>query len=364
MFTMKLICCKTRKSFLQKKKFLFKGKRGLLFFCCRKKKSKMSFDDDDLARYVYGSGGGGGKSKAPRLSSKEEDYEEQEYPVAKAEYPAAAAAQQKPKGKVSFLVEEDDDEEDERPKKVVRRKRSSFSSGSADAEEENEGPPDDFIESLAKQGKQFTLAIGRNPMQRTNGRKITARAKLAARFLVEQAQAAKLTSNTRQELQMLLDCPDDGTRIDPLITIFTRVPTGTCIIHVKEIVPVSTLLKAIALNAQFTIQVTGKAKSQAMPFAQVSVKPCKENKEIIDVQTFDIEKIVEEKMQEEGHDEQQVKAYMYSVGPVSSEQASDVDFIETHVEQVKDIFKGKLVVLRESKPAARRAAGLIQEEDE
>lgn len=357
---MKLICCETCKSFCKNKVFIQKEKGAVCFF--PQKKSKMSFDDDDLARYVYGSGGGGGKSKAPRLSSKEEDYEEQEYPVAKAEYPAA---QQKPKGKVSFLVEEDD-EEDERPKKAVSRKRSSFSS-SADVEEENEGPPDDFIESLAKQGKQFTLAIGRNPMQRSNGRKITARAKLAARFLVEQAQAAKLTSDTRQELQMLLDCPDDGTRIDPLITIFTRVPTGTCIIHVKEIVPVSTLLKAIALNAQFTIQVTGKAKSQAMPFAQVHVKPCKENKEIIDVQTFDIEKIVEEKMQEEGHDEQQVKAYMYSVGPVSSEQASDMDFIETHVEQVKDIFKGKLVVLKDNKrpPAALRAAGgiLLDEEE-
>lgn len=303
-------------------------------------------DDADIDRYLYGGGAKNGAKKNAKISKYDD---EEEVPVARAEPPVKSKKQSKQK--VSFLVEEDEDDE---PKKQVRRKRAY----AAAEEEDNEPPPDTFIEQMAKQGKQFTLPIGRNPNHR--GRKISVRAKLAARALVEQAQNLRLTSDTRQELQMLLDCPDDGTQIDPMVTLYTRVPTGTCVIYLKESVPVSILLKAIALNATFFVQVTGKAKTQPESFSKVNVKPCKEIKDTLDVQTFDVERIVNELMEENGYDEEQVKAYMYTIGPVSSYEASDLDFIETHVERVKEIFKGQLVVLKESKLAKK---GMIEEDE-
>ena len=311
-------------------------------------------DDDDIARYLYGGAKNGAKKQA-KISSKSDEEEPQVYPVAKAEAPKKQQQQRK----VSFLVEEEEAEEEEKPRRSLKR-RSSTASADADADE----TPDKFIQQMAKQGKQFTMPIGRNP-RLSGGRKISVRAKLAARSLVEQSQELRLTSDTRQELQMLLDCPDDGTQIDPLVTLYTRVPTGTCVIYLKETVPVSTLLKAIALNATFTVQVTGKAKTQPESFAKVSVKPCKELKETLDVQTFDIEKIVTNAMEEQQHDyDEQIKGYMYTLGPVSSYEASDLEFIERHVEQVKDILKGKLIVLKEDKrPVARRAAVAMEEED-
>lgn len=276
----------------------------------------------------------------------------------------ASASAARPKGqnkkKMSFLVEEDDDEEDDRrrPKKQVSRKRDSESEAIVEDEAFN-----DFIRKLEKQGKRMNAVAARKPLSR---RKISTRAKLACITLMQEADDIRLTNDTKEEVEMIMQCTDDGTIVDPQITIYASVPTGTCQIYMKEVVPLSLFLIALACKAMYFVQVTGKSKSTPANFDSVVCKPYKGDAEQQPnmAQPFELEKIINDQLAQEGQEDKidQVMAYMYVIGPVSSQDACDREFIETHLEQVKRIFSGEFILV-EQKSAPRKSA-ILEEDDE
>jgi hypothetical protein len=189
-------------------------------------------------------------------------------------------------------------------------------------------------------------------------RKISTRAKLACGTLMDEAADIQLTKDTKQELEMIMHCTDDGTQVDPLIVLTSSVPTGVCRIYMKEVVPLSLFLLALASKAVYQVQVTEKAKSKPTFFDSVVCRPFKgdANKKI-EAQPFDLANI----LQVDDNILEQVTAYMFVIGPVSSQDACDRDFIETHLEKVKEIFNGELVLVEQKSQARKMVA---QEEEE
>jgi hypothetical protein len=178
-----------------------------------------------------------------------------------------------------------------------------------------------------------------------------------------------MTNNTREELMLLLQCTDEGAIVDPLITLYKSVSTGTCNIYLKETIPLSVFLMALVLKATFFVQVTGKAKTPVETFDTVAVKPFKKNADEITsggAQPFDIEKAVQDKLElRNAHDlVEQVVAYMHVVGPISSMEACDGEFIETHIESVKKIFAGDLVLVKQQQQQKKQVSTMLVEEEE
>ena len=159
----------------------------------------------------------------------------------------------------------------------------------------------------------------------------------------------RITNDMKEELDLLVQCTDDGTVVDPSITLFKSVETGTCRIYLKETVPLSVYLMALVLKATFFVQVTEKAKTPASTFDKVSIKPYKGSASIQKrlAQPFGIEKAVEAQLEDNEDKLEQVAAYMHVLGPVSSFEACDSAFIEDQLEVIKKIFSGELEVVKQ-----------------
>lgn len=256
------------------------------------------------------------------------------------------------------------DEDDEPRRKPVPRKKQRPVLLEEEDDEEDDAPAKSFTKLLASSGKQLTMTATRKPQ---SNRKISTRDKLACETLVAHADAIRMTNNTREELMLLLQCTDEGAIVDPLITLYKSVSTGTCNIYVKETIPLSVFLMALVLKATFFVQVTGKAKTPEETFDTVAIKPFKKNADEIGngggAQPFGIEKAVQDKLELRNAQDlvEQVVAYMHVVGPISSMEACDGEFIETHIESVKKIFSGDLVLVKQQKQESRMK---LEEEEE
>lgn len=305
----------------------------------------MSYEEgDDESRYLdsgghwgYGGGGGGavasvvavaGKGKRPVSGKgKEEEDEEDDGFDSPPARPAMRPQQQtkKPKKQVSILVEEEE-EDDDMPSTTKGRKEDPF------------------------KGKQ--LAIPLRGSKSTGGKVVPYAVQQAVTTLllaVEQGQIETFSKNALRELTILNGCPDEYTQVDPFVILSSSIDTGTCKIHLKEAVPYSYALMARALNATFTVQITDKIKTKPQPFAHedVVLRPYNASQPERYNQPFACEAAVQARVDDMEEDEGvefllQVKAYMYSLGPLSSVDACDLANVETHVEAIKQIRVGKL----------------------
>lgn len=260
----------------------------------------------------------------------------------------------------------DDDDDVPRRKPVPRKKQRPMLLEEDDDDDANEqGGKLSFTKQLASSGKQLTMTATRKPQ---SNRKISTRDKLACETLVAHAEAIRMTNNTMEELMLLLQCTDEGAIVDPLITLYKSVSTGTCNIYLKETVPLSVFLMALVLKATFFVQVTGKAKTPVETFDTVAIKPFKKNANDIvanggGAQPFDVEKAVQDKLELRSAQDlvEQVVAYMHVVGPISSMEACDGEFIETHIESIKKIFSGDLVLVKQQQK--KQESRMLEEEE-
>jgi hypothetical protein len=312
---------------------------------------KMSYDEEDERRYL----GYSTMSNNKRTNTE---------PGAAA-YVSDSPPPRQGGRRVTFTNNNDEDDEPRR-KPVPRKKQRPVLLEEEDDEEDDQGGgKPSFTKLLASSGKQLTMTATRKPQ---SNRKISTRDKLACETLVAHADAIRMTNNTREELMLLLQCTDEGAIVDPLITLYKSVSTGTCNIYVKETIPLSVFLMALVLKATFFVQVTGKAKTPEETFDTVAIKPFKKNADEIGIdggggaQPFGIEKAVQDKLELRNAQDlvEQVVAYMHVVGPISSMEACDGEFIETHIESVKKIFSGDLVLVKQQKQESR----MKLEEDE
>jgi hypothetical protein len=161
-------------------------------------------------------------------------------------------------------------------------------------------------------------------------------------------------------------------RVDPLVSMCATVQTSPeCKLYLKEIVPVSRYLAMCALGASYDVQLTPKAKLAPRPVSDVRIKPVKDPERSTDhVQPFNVERVLHAAMDNysfppsldggkgEGPPfEEQVRAYMLSLGPLTSDEVCDVDFVETHTEAFKRIARGELVPLRSESRFRAASAG-------
>lgn len=277
------------------------------------------------------------------------NYEDEEEGVAASAKPAATAK------RVSLLIDDDDDDDDEQN----RRQKKKAAAAAAPVE-------DGMFKDM-----EVTLPINRG---QGSTMKVPLRAQQACEELLLQSKNKdiSLTRETRQELDKLTQYPDEYTIIDPVVTITATVETGTCRIHLKEVVPVSILLLARVLGVTYFVQVTPKAKTPPTSYEEVPAKPFRDSRSAENNQPFGTEKAVNDQinnLQDMQPDEfvSQIKAYMFSLGPTSTLEASSMTFIETHTDAFKKILSGELVPLTKKTSIRERLQlnkGKLQEDDD
>lgn len=206
-----------------------------------------------------------------------------------------------------------------------------------------EDDEDDFSTPVPKfdvpNGKVMSLPI-QNSAFRYDER-IPLKVKLAAEEVFEHCK--KVTVNVKE----LASKYGMDVQVDPLVTMFYFADTGSCKIHLKEVVPISTYLLLCALGCTYFVQVTAKAKTAPEFFGSVPVKPFKGNQNNDNIQPFGAEEILATKVEPEMME--QVKAYMLSLGPLSSVTVSDREWINEQMGSFKEILEGRLVPLKEDK---------------
>ncbi|MBX9636669.1 MAG: hypothetical protein K2Q45_03870 [Nitrosomonas sp.] len=283
----------------------------------------MSFDEEDEIRFLGETIQSKTKKNAPATA----------IATAAADSPPPARGKKNTK-RVSYLIEEEDDDAN--------------------------APTDDksslFFKRMAESGKQMVMTAVRKPQ---TFRKISAKDKMACLSLIQNAKKIGLQKETLQQLELLSQCTDEGTMVDPFVVVYKSVYTGTCTIYLKEVVPLSIFLLAIVLKATFYVQVTPKSKTPEETFdlSTVQLKPFTKNVDEYNptsnkAQPFNIEEAVQRKMQLRGDDASymdQVTAYMHGIGPLSSFQVCEAEVLEPYLEAIKDIFANKLVVIKDAK---------------
>jgi hypothetical protein len=302
------------------------------------------------------------------------DEEEERRYLGAAYMPVASVVGQKQKKRVSGKgKEEDDGEEDSSPLPAVKQKQTKKQKTKVSIleDDDDEEEHEEKAEKDRFGGKQLTL-----PMRGTRikgGTIVPSSVQQAVSVLFyasSEQQITPLSKGATQELNLLVGRPDEFTKIDPVVVLCGSISTGPCRIRLKEMVPYSYALMARALNAQFIIQITEKVKTRAQPFdLEVVFKPYKSGTQFeAHTQPFGCEAAVQARLDVMFDDDnykgveflQQVNAYMYSLGPLSSVEACDVNAIELNVKAIQQIMSGELKPLVE-KPKPRH---LLQQQQQ
>ncbi len=281
----------------------------------------------------------GGVVRSKFFNDEDDEGEEEEEEERRPKSRLAPMQQQKKKQQTRKMIVDEDEEEE-----AERRPRYAAPS-SAPANEH----VDKTLEKLYK-GMEFTIPIRRG---QTGVSVIPYHIQQAADTILHSGERS-VKQQARQQLQLLIDHPDEYTVIDPQVTLSKTVDTGICRVYLKEIVPVSHLLMARALKVQYQVYVTKKVYFPAEDFSEVSVKPF-HGKGVDHAQPFGLSAALETRLDEEESDFlDQVNAYMYAQGPLSTREACDAEFIDTHVDAIKAIRTGKLVPIKRLEKVERK----------
>jgi hypothetical protein len=157
----------------------------------------------------------------------------------------------------------------------------------------------------------------RNPMR---PRVIPYRIKAAARVI---ADAREVPRTVQTECEALARLPDEFTRVDPYVVLVDTVPLGALRVHMKEAVPVSTLLIARLLKCTYGIP--GVAPRN---YANARLKPFHETG-LEHAQPFYCDEGIDEH-----YDRTRVLAYVQALGPIASEVAASHAFVDAHLERL------------------------------
>lgn len=314
-------------------------------------KQKQEMEEDDAPpppppqSPPYRTTGGVVKSKFFNDEDDEDGVmDEEEAPRKRVSFKKPAAAQVK---RTSRIVDEDE----EAPR------TSSYSTSSTSTTTNQY--VDQTLEKMYK-GMEFTIPIKRG---QTGSEVIPYQIQRAAETVIHADKG--LNRQTRQQLQGLVDHPDEFTVIDPQVIVAKTVDTGMCKVYLKEVVPISHLLMARVLKVKYQLYVTKKVYFPPEDFSEVVVKPY-HGTGIEHAQPFGLTTELEAHIENDedlsgGDFLDQVNAYMYAQGPISTREACDPEFIEMHVEAIKRIRSGSLVPIKKLMPIEKKLRAHVSE---
>jgi len=161
----------------------------------------------------------------------------------------------------------------------------------------------------------------------------------SAHLLLEahQQQDIILPQEALSSIKKLAECNDEFTQIDPLVVIHDTFNTGTCKIHVKEVVPISVLLLARYFNLTYSVHITDEMESNPRPFKTVKVKPY-HGKSTQHIQSLGCEALVKAYMKRV-EQWKLVEIYMLRMGAQSSVTlAGDEDWLEMQTKAIGKVL--------------------------
>ena len=181
----------------------------------------------------------------------------------------------------------------------------------------------------------------------------------AAETLVQAASAdggrlINMDQETSLMLQNYVNQMDETCQVDPFIIISASLTiSDTFTAYLEEVVHLSEYVLARILNATFVVQVTPKMKTRPVPYNDpdlgIQVAPYMGDTTTRG-QKFGIHESLEacsERLNSEAR--LQVRAYMLSLGVMSSRLVATMDFIEDQADIFKDILSGELQICKARK---------------
>ena len=236
--------------------------------------------------------------------------------------------------------------------------------GEEDDEEEQQPPQQQQSLLPGADGDELTQ-IGLNARQKqmlkkqqlTGTMRIGAQGKRSLRYELRNALAIVLAAPREIPIpealswgmqDLLNESEDEWTRIDPLVKLRKTISTGTCIICIKEVTPISRYLVARASQCTYQLQVTGKLRTEPERYDdnEIVIKPYRGGSDGRDryssfgLADLDLDALVGPEYME------QVEALMITLGPLSPSDVCDPDWIDTQQDEVLALIKGEKVAMK------------------
>lgn len=169
----------------------------------------------------------------------------------------------------------------------------------------------------------------------------------AAQLIVDSPRV-RLSQATLGELNLkILQRPCETCVVDPPVTLCASVDTGTIPIRCKEVVPISVHMMALAVGATFSVQITAKARTSEEPWAEaVMVRVCRNTQLPESTTPLNAMEAVQKALARLGNAvpedlDDQVQRYMQSIGKCEPQIACDPEWMEPHIEKLREICHGK-----------------------
>lgn len=148
------------------------------------------------------------------------------------------------------------------------------------------------------------------------------------------------------ELARLTGQWDENTAEDPPVLLETFVDTGSLRVHLGEVVPISSYLMARYLGCVFSIPLTKTSSASNADWNYDMVKPVPlilSADEVERLQPLGCQAAVDRRLDDSVR--LQVRAYMHSLGPLTSAEVCDPYWIEEQLTVFQNIFVGRFVVV-------------------
>jgi len=175
--------------------------------------------------------------------------------------------------------------------------------------------------------------------------------------LLQNAPVLGLEEHVKGALQFLLECDNESIGVDPYVELSDTVinaPTNTCKVLMREVVPVSQLLLARALQCTYGVNFTRELRSAARTYKEdVTVTPYEgaTDTELGRSQDFGIEQAIRAALITKNLDPvliaREVDAFMAKLGDLSSAKASSHEFLEEQLKEFGSIVAGTKSHLRD-----------------
>lgn len=132
----------------------------------------------------------------------------------------------------------------------------------------------------------------------------------------------------------------DGCVVDPPVTAYLTIDTGTCRIYMRETVRLSEYLLACIWKLQLPLQLTRQSATVAIEMDELKVKPWSGKQTVSEkVQALGLAEAVKMRVAELENGEAllaRVARYFATVGPLNSLDACIYDILQLHQERVAE----------------------------
>jgi hypothetical protein len=141
----------------------------------------------------------------------------------------------------------------------------------------------------------------------------------------------------RDELGLLVERKSDLTTENPDVKLHHTIDTGSCLIYLSEVVPLSMYLFLMLKDAHYTVQVIPNTNPLRIDFSNVYVKRWSGKEAAVKTQPFHCETIIKEQYDDEEYEK--AVAYVKQLGPLNPEEVVVFSFIEFHLEGLRNYGK-------------------------